>query len=73
MDHSIEISDFTIRVRDQRKVESMTLGFGNVARPISMIFERIDAETDHFDAAFVEFRLEAGNCPSSEHSAQIAA
>ena len=26
-----------------------------------MIFERIDAETDHFDAAFVEFRLEAGN------------
>ena len=61
MDHSIEIGDFTIRVRDQRKVESMTLGFGYVACPGSVVFEWINAETDHFNAAFVEFRFQAGN------------
>ena len=61
MDHSIEIGDFTIRVRDQRKVESMTLGFGYVACPGAVVFEWINAETDHFNAAFVEFRFQAGN------------
>ncbi len=61
VNHVVELRDGQIRVTDQRIVDRVPLRFLDVADPVFMIADRIDAEPDDLRVAPVEFRLEAGH------------
>ena len=48
-------------IADHRVVDGVTLGLLDVARPLRMVLDRIDAEADDLGIALVELRLQPGH------------
>src|SRR5215217_1141235 len=59
MDHVVELGNLVIRICNDREVKLRTLSLLDVFRPPFVRIGRIDAESNHFNAALFEVRLTA--------------
>src|SRR5215211_5653021 len=59
MDHVVEFRNLMIRIGDNGKVELRALSLLDVFCPAFMGISGVDAESNHFHAAFLEVRLTA--------------
>src|SRR6266850_381230 len=58
MNHVVELSDFVIRIGDDRKVEGCSLCLTNVLSPALVRISRVHAQSDHFHVALIKFRFQ---------------
>ncbi len=57
VDHPVWIGNRSVLVTDERVVESLPLGLGDVVRPTTMRLDRVDTHTDELGVAFGELVL----------------
>src|SRR5690606_11158477 len=55
MDHTVKVGNLKLGVRDQRKVDGSLLSFINIAYPLLVWIEGIDAKRQHLYISFIEF------------------
>jgi hypothetical protein len=57
-EHPVELGDVEVRVADDRVVGRMPLRLLDVPRPLLVVVDRVDGQSDDLDVALVEVRLD---------------